>query len=158
MYLFPRNWFSAWSFALAPPWKAQVGNIGGYSNVTSWEEKKKKNLLGRELLKRANKFFYFFSLLTRHIGIPTNVPTCAFQGGASAKDQAENQFLWKRYVCVTLLLGFSFSGKPNYEFPFIYNRGNPTSILGLTPNDTIWHPPNYRTSVRLPYIPIYLST
>ena len=52
--------------------------------------------------------FSIFFLPTYHIGIPSTVPTCAFLGGASAKDQAENQFLEKRYICVTLLLGFPF--------------------------------------------------
>ena len=69
--------------------------------------------------------------------IQSTIATIGYMGVASAKDQAENQFLGKRYICVTLLLGFPFSGKPNYEFPFIYKRGNPTSRLGLTPNDII---------------------
>ena len=38
--LFPQNWFTAWSFTLAPPWKAQAWNIGRYSKGQSWEEKK----------------------------------------------------------------------------------------------------------------------
>ena len=43
----------------------------------------------------------------------------------------------KKIHLVNPILGFPILGKPNYEFPFIYNRGNPTSRLGLTPNDMI---------------------
>ena len=55
MYLFSEELVFSLIFCTSTPLEGTGWNIGGYSNVTSWEGKKVKNLLGRELLKRANK-------------------------------------------------------------------------------------------------------
>ena len=94
-------------------------------------------LLARFNNSRPNKCFYLFSLPTVTLEYLPMFQPVPSRGVLVRKIRLKTSSSEKRYICVTLLLGFPFSGKPNYEFPFIYKRGNPTSRLGLTPNDII---------------------
>ena len=90
-------------------------------------------LLARFNKSRPNKLFllFFFPPNLSHQPVPS-------RGVLVRKIRLKTSSAEKRYICVTLLWGFPISGKPNFEFPFIYKHGNPTSRLGFS---TIVVPP-----------------